>query len=279
MGGVNQTEVDAVHLPSQNLMTSKQKPKGSQDDIGVHALKIQDDSYDPHAPISSDKSRILNEIHGVIGSHQVSAGKLSFVPPWISEQAFETEHKNNWSDAYKEVPELEVPRYANVISSHVVYKVKTDKTGNRELKANIVPHGNRDNEKDTVRKDSATAQPGVIRLLLSIVTFLGFRFGMVDIKGAYLQSGPIQQEIFLRPPREWQGRRRLLWLLTKLPYGIVEAGRQWQKTVESWMLSDGKLERVIGLSQIFVERHAAAKVTLIVAKVMDDFLIAVQSYR
>ena len=272
-GGVNHIEVDTVHLPSRNLMTSEQRPKGPEDDIGLHALRVQNASYDTHAPISSDKSRILNEIHGVIGSHQVTAGKLAFAPPWISEQAFETEHKNNWSHAYKEVPEREVPRFANVISSHVVYKVKTNEMGNRELKARIVPHGNRDKEKDTIRKDSATAQLGIIRLLLSIVTFLRFRLGMVDIKGAYLQSGPIQREIFVRPPREWQGRRGLLWLLTKLPYGIVEAGRQWQKTVESWMLRDGKLERIIGLSQIFVERNTTGKVILIVAKVTDDFLI------
>ena len=75
--------------------------------------------------------------------------------------------------------------------------MKTDEHGDRTLKARIVPHGNRDVEKDDIRKDSATAQLSVIRSLLSIVTFLGFRLGFADIKGAYLQSGPIQGDISL----------------------------------------------------------------------------------
>lgn len=37
--------------------------------------------------------------------------------------------------------------------------------------------------------------------MLGIVTFYPFRLGLVDIKGAYLQSGPIQQEIYVRPQR------------------------------------------------------------------------------
>ena len=53
---------------------------------------------------------------------------------------------------------------------------------------------------------------------------------------------------------------------------MAEAGRQRQKTVESWVLSEGKLERVTGLSQIFVERNAAGTLILIVAKVTDEFL-------
>lgn len=68
------------------------------------------------------------------------------------------------------------------------------------LKARICPHGNRDVEKDYVRKDSATAQYDVILLILAIVTFLPFRLGLVDIKGAYLQSGPIRRDIYVRPP-------------------------------------------------------------------------------
>lgn len=96
----------------------------------------------------------------------------------------------------------------------------------RKLKGRLVPHGNRDNERGDIRKDSSTAQFDVIRLLLCLTTFLGLRLGLADVKGAYLQSGPIQRELYVRPPREWKGPRGILWKLTKLPYGIVEAGRQ-----------------------------------------------------
>lgn len=67
--------------------------------------------------------------------------------------------------------------------------------------------------------------------------FLGFRIGTADIKGAFLQSGPIRRYIFVRPPREWPRLRGRLWKLLKLPYGITDAGRQWQVVVEDWMLT------------------------------------------
>lgn len=66
-----------------------------------------------------------------------------------------------------------------------------------------------------------------------MVTFLRFHIGTAAIAGAYLQSGPIKRQIFGRPPREWNGPRGILWLLTKLPYGIVEARRLWMKAVLS----------------------------------------------
>ena len=113
-----------------------------------------------------------------------------------------------------------------------------------------------------------------MRLLLSLATFLGFRIGTADIKGAFLQSGPIMREIVVRPPREWASSRGTLWKLRKLPYGIVDAGSQWQKTVEAWMLEQAGIERVFGLSQLFVKRDESGRVSLLIDKVTDDFLLA-----
>ena len=152
-------------------------------------------------------------------------------------------------------------------------QVKTQEDGSRDMKARIVPHGNRDDEKDDIRNNPSTEQLNIIRLLLSLVIFLGFRLATADIKGAYLQSGPIKRDIFVRPPREWRGPRMTLWKLLKLPYGIVEAGRQWQKTVEEWMLNDAELERIHGLSQLFTQRDSTGRIILLVAKVTDDFLV------
>lgn len=61
------------------------------------------------------------------------------------------------------------------------------------LKECILQHGNRDIEKDDIRKDSSTAQLDVLILMLTILTFLPFRIGIVDMKGEYLQSGPIRR--------------------------------------------------------------------------------------
>lgn len=71
---------------------------------------------------------------------------------------------------------------------------------------------------------------------------LNFRLATADIKGAYLESGPIRRTIYVRPPVEWSSthtdQRNMLWKLTKFPYGIVEAVREWQTTVQARMLRD-----------------------------------------
>lgn len=98
-----------------------------------------------------------------------------------------------------------------------MYKVKTDENGSRILKARLVLHGNHDAEKDTIREDSSNAPLFIVRLLQSLATFLSFKIGTTNIKGAFLQSGPITRQIYVRPPREWTGQRGVLWKLLKLP--------------------------------------------------------------
>lgn len=92
------------------------------------------------------------------------------------------------------------------------------------MKAHIVPHGNRDRMKDDVRNFPVTAQLNIIRLMLSMTSFFPMRLGVVDISGAYMQSGPIRIEVFVRPLREWNGTKKgRLWKLSKFPYGVSEA--------------------------------------------------------
>ena len=250
-------------------------PDGGEKDIGEYAIAYRDKDPPDIAgkSLTRDISAELEKIHEIIGSKQVTAKQLSFAPPFIMDDAFKTEHTSNWLDAYEEVTESDVPRYANVITSHVVYKLKTDEDGTRKMKARLVPHGNHDNEKDTVRKDSSNASLFVVRLLLSLATFLSFRIATADIKGAFLQSGPINRQIFVRPPKEWHGPRGVLWKLRKLPYGIADAGRQWQKVVEKWMLDKAGVERVFGIPQLFAQRDGNGAIKLLIAKVTDDFLL------
>jgi len=111
--------------------------------------------------------------------------------------------------------------------------------------------------------------------MLGVVTFLPFRLGLVDISGAYMQSGPIRRSIYVRPPREWHNTERgHVWQLLKLPYGITEAGRQWATVIEGWLTDDMGMERVQSVSQLFVKRDGKEGVTFLLAKVTDDLLFA-----
>lgn len=102
------------------------------------------------------------------------------------------------------------------------------------LTARIYPHGNQENMKDRVRRDSFTAQLGDIRLMIFIVTLSTMKLGIVDIIGAYMKISPIKRQIYLILPREWARKKRgSVWKFLKLPYGIKEAGIQWDQVMEA----------------------------------------------
>ena len=135
-------------------------------------------------------------------------------------------------------------------------------------------HGNEDVEKDIIRKDAATAHLTTIRLILSMAACYNFELGQIDIKAAYFQSGPIKRRIYVRPPRELL-LFRTLWLLLGLPYGIVEAGRQWQLASDDFLHSLGPTQ-VPSLPQCFMLKSGGT-LHLLFGKVVDDFLLAGRS--
>lgn len=113
------------------------------------------------------------------------------------------------------------------MGSLVVHKVKKDKQGKLKLEARMCPHANRNAEKDEVREDSATAQFDMLRIERSIRTLVLFQLWLADIIRAYLRSGPMPREMYVKPPGELHSTLRgNIWHLTKLPYGITEAGSQ-----------------------------------------------------
>lgn len=156
----------------------------------------------------------------------------------------------------------------------MVYKVKNEENNVKRMKARLCPNRNRDKMKKTVRKDSAKDQFDVIRLLLSLETIFMFRIGCIDIKGAYLQSGPIKRRIYVIPPIELGLPRYILWLLRKLPYAISEAGRQWAKEIESWLVHTAGFTRLLGMSQMYIKRDADNRIVLVAVIVTNDILLA-----
>ena len=266
-----QTLLDkAKHNADEIEQPRNEVPENPEKDIGDTA--VSEDMQT--GKLTSTRKHALESIQMVIGHDTVVLRTLEFAPPWIVREAYEAEEEN-WDGVYEVVDEREVPKGANVIGSHVAYKLKVNEDGSLKLKARICPHGNRDSEKEGIRKDSAAVQWPVIRLLLSLSALMGFRIGTIDISAAYLQSGPITRLIFVRPPQEHCRKRGTLWKLLKLPYGIAEAGRQWQTTCETWLLSkDIGFEIVHGVTQLFVLRNSNGGVRMLCAKVTDDFLFS-----
>lgn len=66
-----------------------------------------------------------------------------------------------------------------------------------------------------------------------------------------MQSGPINRVINFCPPHGVY-KPDTLWELTKSPYGISEAGRQWDTYFEEWILHETRFERISGARQLYV---------------------------
>lgn len=140
------------------------------------------------------------------------------------------------------------------------------------LKARIVPHGNREAFKDEVRKESASADLFKTELVTPIGVSMGFKFAVADIKGVYRQSVPIKREIYVSPSTRLRKERTEYWQLTKLTYGIKEAGRQWLKVCEEWMTRIN-LNNVKGAGKMFTETTKEGKLIILIAKTFEYFLI------
>jgi hypothetical protein len=148
-----------------------------------------------------------------VSSKEVSSSALSFLPPWVIEKAVETE-RQNYMNVVEETSHAQTGPSANALSTHSFLKIKFE-DGSYRLKCRLVPHGNRDEAKDALRKDSSTAQRSVIRLVLAIEMLHKFSGGSIDVVAAYLQSGPLPRRVFVRPPRGC-AKPGCLWRLLRL---------------------------------------------------------------
>ncbi len=101
----------------------------------------------------------------------------------------------------------EIPKGANIIGSHFLYKVKAaleDVYGNRtmqlKLKSRLCVYSNTDAEPDSLRIDVAVVSHMGFRLVYAIVCVEGIIIGKADIRGAYTQSGGAKQEFQVKEP-------------------------------------------------------------------------------
>ena len=59
----------------------------------------------------------------------------------------------------REVLISKVPKSSNIITIHVIYKIKAKDDGSFKMKARIAPHGNKDKDCELLKTDSAQCPP------------------------------------------------------------------------------------------------------------------------
>ena len=111
------------------------------------------------------------------------------------------------------------------------------KAGETIVKARLVVRGDQEDTSD-VQTDSPTVRKGNINFVLMISARNGWVVKSQDIAAAFLQSVPIERDVFVRPPPE----RRVpgvIWKLKKTVYGLVDASRGFYLNLSGELINDG----------------------------------------
>lgn len=205
-----------------------------------------------------------------------------FILEWVYEGSRQRELEKNWFPNMKVLHSQDVPSDANIISSHFVYKVKkddekgVDKSSElHNINARLCVRGNKDNERESLRTDAAVACHMAFRLVHCLARLFGMIFAKGYIRGAYTQSGPAVWDVYVRPPRGLQ-LCTVLWLLTATMYGIVSAGRKYQRALDDVLVRLIGLDFVIGLPQFF-HRTENGTPSVFITKYVDYLFVAAQN--
>lgn len=88
-------------------------------------------------------------------------------------------------------------KQANLISFHVVYKVKEEDNGRLERKGGLVLHCNGDRDRFSVLCDSASSDLTIFRLLIVLVQTLDFNIANAVVNGGLMCSSSRLGGIFM----------------------------------------------------------------------------------
>ena len=184
------------------------------------------------------------------------------------------------NNTYTPIPASMMPAFARAIGCQWVWKFKVKDDGSIDkVKARLVARGDQQREgidygetyAPTVRMDS-------IRLFFAIITQCGMGSQQMDYSSAFLH-GKVEEELYmLQPPMFYQplapGETRPAVLrLNKSLYGIKQAPRIWNKTLDATMRSIGF--RALVCDPGFYARQTRTKRLILISLYVDDKAIAV----
>jgi CxxC motif-containing protein len=115
--------------------------------------------------------------------------------------------------------------------------VEKVKEGKSVVKARLTVRGDQE-DTEGVRTDSPTVKKSNINIMLMVAARQGWKVKSSDITSAFLQSVPIDRDVFVRPPRQ----RRIpgvLWKLKKTVYGLNDASRGFYLSFSQTILDLG----------------------------------------
>lgn len=207
--------------------------------------------------------------------------------PQTWRQAQESADAKRWEDAYRDelkslkdmgvyklIPREDVPEGQKVRKGRPVFKIKRDENGKAvRFKVRLVFRGYEQIfGRDYTKTTSPTARMESWRILLHLAAAKGWDASQIDVKTAFLYGLlPEDETQYMQQPEGFEeaGKETWVWCLLRGLYGMKQAGRIWNQTVNDNMISWG-FTRLACESCVYYRKTDLG--TTIVALHVDDFL-------
>ena len=263
---------DEEHLNLQDEVWNRVEDENAQDGGRIEAAEVE---LTPGQELQSSERELIKKYFEAFGHAEFMLHQAQGLPPFATRNAYEKEEKS-FKKTVTTVTVSQVPKDANIVTSHVLYKVKKCDDASLTLKARIAVHGNKDRDKDILKTDSATCPPVGIRILLSLATIYRWIVAKIDFKSAYLQT-EAERNVYIVPPRECKTRYQQYWLLLSAAYGLANAGAKWQQLSDDVLRASG-FKQLVYVPQLFY-KEGDGKTVIVAVKVVDDILFAGEKER
>ncbi len=118
-------------------------PERKPENTPMHVSEIQ---LQPGRELTSKENEDVQLYFDRFQGKEFLLSQAQALPTRVTQNAYMREEKI-FKETVKEVYVTNVPKDVNVITSHVLYKVKVLDDHSKTVRARIAPHGNKDSEK------------------------------------------------------------------------------------------------------------------------------------
>lgn len=174
------------------------------------------------------------------------------------------------------------PPGVNIIGTKWVFKAKRGENGQIvRFKARLVAQGfTQEYGRDYLNTFSPVVRFSSIRIIFVLAAEEDWELCCMDVKTAFLNAN-IKEEIYIRQPEGFEQRglngEELVCRLHRSIYGLKQASRNWNETIDEWLVIDYGMERSLADSCVYIKDSNGEK--LIVTLWVDDLIIAGSSKR
>ena len=229
------------------------------DDLGDTSTSGSNDQADDtnNIPQRPQRERNAPERLGAVTGEwnfveEASVAVTDVDEPRSIKQALDGPNSKHWSTSTKEEIDsllenktwdlTELPPGKNVVGSKWVFKHKRDANGNiNRFKARLVAQGySQEYGLDYDEVFAPVAKFNSIRTVLAIANELDLEVHQMDVKTAFL-NGDLDCEIYMKQPEGFvdPDQPEMVCKLHKSIYGLKQAARCWNKTIDSFLKESG----------------------------------------